>query len=87
MTHSRTTIATAQAVIADSTPPGKRAHGMALIGAAFGIGFTFGPLLGAGAVYLWPDHRAPGFAAAGFSLVALVMGIVLLVSQFLPAVG
>src|SRR5262249_3390317 len=40
------TIATAQAVIADSTPPEKRAHGMAMIGAAFGIGFTFGPLLG-----------------------------------------
>ena len=40
------TIATAQAVIADCTPKEKRAHGMALIGAAFGIGFTFGPLLG-----------------------------------------
>src|SRR6476646_5479086 len=37
------TIATAQAVIADCTPREKRAHGMALIGAAFGIGFTFGP--------------------------------------------
>ncbi|MBI3411213.1 MAG: MFS transporter, partial [Planctomycetes bacterium] len=32
------TIATAQAVIADSTPPEKRKHGMALVGAAFGIG-------------------------------------------------
>src|SRR5262249_49399059 len=39
------TISTAQAVIADSTPPEKRSHGMAMIGAAFGIGFTFGPLL------------------------------------------
>ena len=38
------TIGTSQAVIADSTPPSKRKHGMALIGAAFGIGFTFGPL-------------------------------------------
>ena len=35
---SGATIATAQAVIADSTPPEKRKHGMALIGAAFGIG-------------------------------------------------
>ena len=41
------TIATAQAVIADCTTPEKRRHGMALIGAAFGIGFTFGPLIGA----------------------------------------
>lgn len=41
------TIPTAQAYIADVTPPEKRASGMAMIGAAFGIGFTFGPLLGA----------------------------------------
>ena len=41
---SGATIATAQAVIADSTPPDKRKHGMALIGAAFGMGFAFGPL-------------------------------------------
>ena len=41
---SGATISTAQAVIADCTPPEQRKHGMALIGAAFGIGFTFGPL-------------------------------------------
>lgn len=41
------TIPTAQAYIADVTGPTERAKGMALIGAAFGIGFTFGPLLGA----------------------------------------
>ena len=40
------TIATAQAVIADSTTADGRGKGMALIGAAFGIGFTFGPLIG-----------------------------------------
>lgn len=42
------TISTAQAVIADSTGAEGRGKGMALIGAAFGIGFTFGPLIGAG---------------------------------------
>lgn len=41
------TISTAQAVIADSTGAMGRGKGMALIGAAFGIGFTFGPLIGA----------------------------------------
>lgn len=41
------TISTAQAVIADSTGSKGRGKGMALIGAAFGIGFTFGPLIGA----------------------------------------
>lgn len=40
------TISTAQAYIADSTTPDRRAAGMALIGAAFGLGFTFGPLIG-----------------------------------------
>lgn len=41
------TIPTAQAYIADVTGPQERGKGMALIGAAFGIGFCFGPLLGA----------------------------------------
>jgi DHA1 family tetracycline resistance protein-like MFS transporter len=44
------TISTAQAVIADCTGPENRGKGMAMIGAAFGIGFTFGPLVGAAAV-------------------------------------
>ena len=41
------TISTAQAVIADCTGVESRGKGMALIGAAFGMGFTFGPLVGA----------------------------------------
>src|SRR5271156_3268410 len=73
------TIATAQAVIADSTPPDKRKHGMALIGAAFGIGFTFGPILAAVALIALPDNlEAVGYVAATLSLVALVLGIRLL---------
>ncbi len=44
------TISTAQAVIADCTGVQNRGKGMALIGAAFGIGFTFGPLIGAACV-------------------------------------
>jgi DHA1 family tetracycline resistance protein-like MFS transporter len=73
------TISTAQAVIADCTPPEKRKHGMALIGMAFGIGFTFGPLLGAGSLELFPTrHEVIGYTAAGLSLVALVLGLVLL---------
>src|SRR6202044_1140064 len=41
-------IAAAQAYIADVTPPEKRAKGMGMIGAAFGLGFTFGPGSGRG---------------------------------------
>jgi DHA1 family tetracycline resistance protein-like MFS transporter len=73
------TIGTAQAVIADCTPPEHRRHGMALIGAAFGIGFTFGPLVGFAALTWLPNvHGAVGFVAAGLSLVALLLGIRLL---------
>src|SRR5262245_30614309 len=36
-------IATAQAVIADTTQPEERAKGMGLIGMAFGLGFVLGP--------------------------------------------
>jgi MFS family permease len=73
------TIATAQAVIADCTPPERRKQGMALIGAAFGIGFTFGPLVGFASLVWFPGHRgAIGYAAAGLSLVALVLGLALM---------
>jgi MFS family permease len=71
------TIATAQAVIADSTPPEKRAHGMAIIGAAFGIGFTLGPVLGFASLFV-DSAGAPGFAAAILSALALTFGIRLL---------
>jgi len=49
------TISTAQAVIADCTTPEHRKHGMALIGAAFGIGFTFGPLIGSASLFISSD--------------------------------
>jgi MFS transporter, DHA1 family, tetracycline resistance protein len=70
------TIATAQAVIADVTPKTKRAHGMALIGVAFGIGFTFGPLIAGFAMWVLPDRpEFAGFFAAGLSAVALIVGL------------
>jgi DHA1 family tetracycline resistance protein-like MFS transporter len=73
------TIATAQAVIADCTTPERRKHGMALIGAAFGIGFTFGPLVGFASLYWFPEHHGViGYSAALLSLIALLLGIVLL---------
>jgi multidrug resistance protein len=39
-------ISTAQACIADVTPPDQRSKSMGLIGAAFGLGFIFGPAIG-----------------------------------------
>ncbi len=73
------TIATAQAVIADCTTPERRKHGMALIGAAFGIGFTFGPLVGFASLLWFPNHHgAIGYSAAGLSLLALLLGLFLM---------
>src|SRR5262249_1514408 len=73
------TIATAQAVIADCTPPEKRKHGMAMIGAAFGIGFTFGPILGFLALLAFPEHRGSiGYAASALSAIAFVLGVILM---------
>lgn len=68
------TIGTAQAVIADTTTPERRARGMALIGAAFGIGFTFGPLLGFASLFV-PLAGSPGYLAASLSLLALLFGL------------
>jgi MFS family permease len=76
------TVSTAQAVIADCTTPEKRSRGMALIGMAFGIGFTFGPMLGAAALYL--GRGGPGYLASAFSLVALVLGFYVMPETWRP---
>lgn len=58
-------IGTAQAIIADSTSDENRAKGMGLIGAAFGLGFIFGPVLGG--LFVRFGLEAPAFVAAGLS--------------------
>jgi multidrug resistance protein len=55
-------ISTAQAYIADITTTEDRAKGMGLIGAAFGIGFVFGPAIG-GILSRWGIHVPFLFAA------------------------
>lgn len=67
-------VATAQAYIADVSSPRERAKGMGMIGAAFGLGFTFGPLVGGELVAV--SMSAPGFLAAALSLTAAVFGFV-----------
>ncbi len=67
-------VATAQAFVADVTKPGERAKGMGLIGAAFGLGFTFGPLVGGELVSV--SMGAPGFFAAALSFAAASYGFV-----------
>lgn len=74
------TIPTAQAYIADVTTPEKRASSMALLGMAFGLGFTFGPLIGAAALAV---HQAgsqmsplPGYIASALSSLGLLLGLI-----------
>jgi MFS transporter, DHA1 family, tetracycline resistance protein len=66
-------IAAAQAYIADITKPEERAHGMGMIGAAFGLGFIFGPALGgflAGNDPTTANLATPAWVAAGLSFIA-----------------
>ncbi|MBL9011382.1 MAG: TCR/Tet family MFS transporter [Alphaproteobacteria bacterium] len=63
---------TANAYIADVTPPEKRAQRFGLVGAAFGFGFVFGPALGGIAGEF--DPRLPFWIAAGLCLLNAAYG-------------
>ena len=65
-------VSTAQAYIADVTTPENRARGMGLIGAAFGLGFMLGPLIGGELTRV--SIHAPGLAAAALSATAAAFG-------------
>jgi MFS transporter, DHA1 family, tetracycline resistance protein len=69
-------IPVAQAYIADVTTPAQRAGGMGLIGAAFGLGFIFGPAIGGLLAPVAPE--APGLAAAGLCALNAVLALFLL---------
>jgi MFS family permease len=80
-------IATAQAYVADVTPPAERAKALGLLGAAFGLGFVVGPGISAGltlpgvvegvdsalpAVVPIDRFSLPAFAAALLSFLAVL---------------
>ena len=67
---------TAYAYIADVTPPEKRAGAFGMIGAAFGLGFIFGPVLGG--VLGQFDTRLPFWVAGGLSLLNGLYGLIVL---------
>ncbi len=69
-------ISVAQAYIADVTTKENRAKGMGVIGAAFGLGFVFGPLMG-GFLASY-GYMVTGFASATFSILAFIFTITLL---------
>ena len=70
------TAATAGAVLADITPPEKRARAFGLIGVAFGLGFIIGPFLGGQLARI--AVTVPIWVATGFALLNLVVVLTLL---------
>ncbi|MBS2027435.1 MAG: MFS transporter [Deltaproteobacteria bacterium] len=76
-------IGTAQAYIADVTPPEERAKSLGLyLGAAFGLGFVFGPAVG-GLLAQW-GNLGLGIAAAAMSLCAFLLALVALPESLPP---
>tara|TARA_R110002020_G_scaffold10961_15_gene41622 strand:+ start:978 stop:2288 length:1311 start_codon:yes stop_codon:yes gene_type:complete len=69
-------LATATAYMADITPPHKRTHRFGLIGAAFGLGFIIGPVIGGELGEFGP--RVPFFAAAALAFANFLFGLLVL---------
>ncbi len=72
---------TASAYVADISKPEKRAQNFGLIGAAFGLGFIIGPVIGG--VLGQFGSRVPFYAAAGLSLLNWLYGF-FVVPESLP---
>lgn len=74
-------ISVAQAYITDITDESNRASGLGLIGAAFGLGFIFGPAIG-GLLSTW-GYALPAFVAAGLAGINLI-SVILALPESLP---
>ena len=64
-------ISTAQAYIADVSTPENRSRSMGVIGAAFGLGFTFGPMIGG--IMSRISYGAPFYFAAGLAAINVLL--------------
>lgn len=73
---------TAQAYIADVSEPEKRAQNFGMVGAAFGIGFIIGPVMGG--IFSQYGLRVPFMIAAGLSLLNWIYGYFILPESLQP---
>lgn len=73
---------TATAYIADVSAPEKRAQNFGLVGAAFGLGFIIGPVIGG--VLGQYGSRIPFFAAAGLAFLNFLYGYFILPESLKP---
>ena len=80
-------IAAAFAYVGDITTPETRPKAMGLVGAAFGLGFIFGPAIGgllAGDHPEFSDFATIGYASAGFAALAAVGALAFLPESLPP---
>lgn len=68
-------IATAQAALSDVTTPETRTQGLGLTGAAFGLGFIFGPVISLVALEFSDSLAIPAYIAAIYSFVSILLTV------------
>jgi len=73
---------TATAYIADISTPEKRAQNFGMVGAAFGLGFVIGPVIGG--LFAHYGSRVPFMVAAGMSLLNFLYGWLILPESLTP---
>ena len=78
-------LATAQAALSDITDAGSRTRGLGIIGAAFGLGFIFGPVIALLALELSSSLAVPAFTAAIYSFVSILVTLLLFAETHPPA--
>jgi multidrug resistance protein len=79
---SSASIGVAFAYVADVTTPENRAKGMGLLGACFGLGFAFGPVLGGLLGHI--SLALPAFVAAGMALANFALSLRILPESLSP---
>lgn len=72
----------ASAYIADISPPEKKAQNFGIMGAAFGLGFIIGPVIGG--VFAQYGVRVPFYVAAGLSFLNVIYGFFVLPESLAP---
>ena len=66
-------ISTAQAALSDITDESNRTRGLGITGAAFGLGFIFGPIIAILSYELTGSLAVPAFTAAVYSFISILI--------------
>ena len=70
-------ISTAQAALSDITDHSNRTRGLGITGAAFGLGFIFGPVIAIIAFELTDSLAVPAFTAAVYSFISILITLLM----------